>query len=417
MSKKHDYILTALHNILRDVNDKASIMPLPAISIAAEGGPPLTPIRICPSNFEDAVIILVEPTFPPAIPLSPELPPVKSNAWIFGYPQTRRELSSPQPRLYTGQIEDYTATTIHVSTEDFADQVQMLGVSGGGLYIDVQGEITLVGIQSRMEGQTSREHHNWLTFIPVSVFQSIIALGYDGVPLPLMRCNYFDSFKPLFASIFPLLGAEREANIRFVRETLRQSASKHFSGDDHSPTKIIEKYGHALLIYGCPPGCVGHVKLWTSWLELLVLSVLIDEPEKIDEHYIASLHKTRRLLYSGSSAEWTTFLKDIVSSNLSGLAENAVVLISNNREVTPVKTRSVMGIRRIIRDISREDPSRFSIDTGVTELPEGLKLIHIDGLHADCIVRNEFQYEEFDLFSVKEMVALLKETYIAAIAK
>lgn len=109
-------------------------------------------------------------------------------------------------------------------------------------------------------------------------------------------------------------------------------------------------------------------------------------------------------------------MEDIAHSNFDGLDPDGIVLISNNRDAPPSKTRSKIRIDKLVTDISR--PSSPQLDIDAPRKPTTARtVVHLDGLHADCIVRREDDYVPTGEFDQTAAIDQLSETYRAAIAQ
>jgi hypothetical protein len=411
MTNQYSYVLTARHNLQADRNNSETLRPPAEIKLTYPDGKIVEPTAIFSSSEEDAAILLVEGISVSPISYANDDVEDQANIAIIGYPATRRTGTANNLKMFRGEIQDLSPTQIAVSTSSFASQNEVMGVSGGGVFCKRQEEWILIGIEYSMEGP-EQESQNWLSCVRIGIFEKIIADNtFQEQALAPILPPYLLDFLNLVEYSFPLEGFECGRTKTLLRNLLWGVARDKFVGHSPSPHTIMEKFGDQLLVSGDPPYRLADRKLWLSWIEFLVMSVLLDGPQNIDDAYIEQIRKRRRLIYSGSTKEWTSYIDAIAKSNFSGLAPDGLVLVTTNHP--PIKTRSAIEFSKLVTDIGRPNGPKFDIDAP-SRLPSNLKLIHIDGLNKECLVINEQQYPHGDAFDSEVALTLLTEAYRAA---
>lgn len=409
LSSDLSYVLTARHNLLKERTNIASLMEPNEIVVKLRDGTEIEVRQRIVSPMHDiAVIVVVSQTLDPtATSTSVEM---EQSMWLVGYPEIRRNSNDPL-RLFPGQIESFDAMSIDVSTKSYAPVDEVRGVSGGGVYIKAATRWILVAVEYQMEGRP-QEGHNWLRCIRISAFDDLIR--EHGLP-PILP-PFLLSFARLADATFPLPGFECPATLQRLRTLLLSVIRTNLATDSPTPNGILSTFGKKLLVQEDPECSLLDRKLWISWLEYLTLSVLLDRPEVIDADYIDTLRSRRRFLYSGSESEWTSFIERIIQSDLSGLADDGLVLVSNRIEGSPAKTKSIRDLSRVLPDIGL--PLSGGVDIGIPRKAIGrVKLFHLDGLHMDCIVRQEERYDNKLGLNEHTVLQLLTEAYSASIAR
>ncbi|CAG4886916.1 ABC-three component system protein [Paraburkholderia saeva] len=409
LSADHSYVLTARHNLLKERTNVASLMEPNETVVKLRDGTEIEVRQLIVSPMLDiAVIVVVSQTLEPtATSTSVEM---EQSMWLVGFPEIRRNLNDPL-RLFTGQIESFGAMSIDVSTKSFAPVDEVRGVSGGGVYIKAAKRWILVAVECEMEGRL-QEGHNWLRCIGIPAFDDLIREhGFPPILPPFLL-----SFSRLADAAFPLPGFECPATLQRLRTVLLSVIRTNLATDSPTPNGILSAFGKRLLVQEDPECSLLDRKLWISWLEYLTLSVLLDRPQVVDADYIETLRSRRRFLYSGSDGEWTAFVERIIQSDLGDLADDGLVLVSNRIEGSPAKTRSIRDLSRVVPDIGL--PLSGALDIGIPRKPIGkVKLFHLDGLHMDCIVRQEELYDNKLGLDEHIVLQLLAEAYRASIAQ
>ena len=379
-------------------------------------GTPLAVLEAFGSTTEDAALLLVSGVNVGAIAYSTNSVQLEDKAWLYGYPSIRRDGTVPELRPFKCTISDIARSGFCIETSSYSNYHEVVGVSGGGVFKLVNQEWLLVGIEYSMEGRDN-ESHNWLKCVNMSSFEDIIARNtYKEIPLAPLFPPFLLDFQNLLDQTFPLDAFECQDTRQSLRATLQQLARSKLTPGSPSPHSLMQKFGDRLLVHGSPRFRLADRKLWLSWLELFIVSLLLDEVDELNDAYVERLRKRRLLLYSGSTEEWTRFIENIAHSNLDGLDVDGLVMISNNRDGPPSKTRSKIRINQLVTDISRPANSHFDIDAPRKPLM-ARTVVHLDGLHADCITRREEDYVPEGEFNQATAVNQLKEAYREAIAQ
>lgn len=416
MTGQYAYVLTASHNVRVNRHDPKVLRAAGDIQVTMPDGTRLPVLAVFGSGIDDAALLLIAGVDIEPIAYASNSIQLDDRAWLAGYPHNRRGREEAQIRTFKCEITDIDRSDFCIETSSFANYSEVVGVSGGGVYKQVDQEWLLVGIEYSMEGR-EEESQNWLKCVSIAVFDQIIASNkYEDVALAPVLPPFLLNFLNLLDQTFPLDAFECRDTRRALRDTLQELARGKLTSDCPSPHSLMQKFGDRLLVHGNPRFRLADKKLWLSWLELLIVSLLVDKTKEVNDTYIDDLRKRRRLLYSGSTQEWTRFMEDIAHSNFDGLDPDGIVLISNNRDAPPSKTRSKIRIDKLVTDISR--PSSPQLDIDAPRKPTTARtVVHLDGLHADCIVRREDDYVPTGEFDQTAAIDQLSETYRAAIAQ
>lgn len=416
MTSSYAYVLTAGHNVRVARENPHVLHKGEDISVRMQDGTPLTVLAVFASISEDAALLLVSWISVEPVAYATHNVQFNDHTWLFGYPSLRRAGMTPGVRVYKCTISDVNKSNFCIETSSFASYREVVGVSGGGVYKHLDGAWLLVGIEYSMEGEED-ESHNWLKCINMSAFEDIIACNmYQEISLAPLFPPFLLDFKNLLDQTFLLDAFVCQNTRQALRATLQELGRAKLIPGCPSPHSLMQKFDERLLVRGSPRFRLADRKLWLSWLELFIVSLLVDDVDQFDEIYVEGLRKRRLLLYSSSTEEWTRFLEDISHSNLDGLDDDGLVMISNKRDGPPTKTRHTIRIDRLITDISR--PASLHLDIDAPRRPVTARtVVHLDGLHADCITRREEEYIHEGNFKQSTAIDHLKEVYRAAISK
>ncbi|EKN5949061.1 ABC-three component system protein [Yersinia enterocolitica] len=417
MSHEYSYILTAKHNVIVDPEDLDSdLKTFSDIKINTTDGSSfrVNNIFLHSDSGVDAALILTDKvdidfinrysfSLYDRMPIS-----------IIGFPGVRSEFEeiNDRHRKFDGCLSSYINNSLIVEVTGFPDYEQIAGVSGGGVYRIIDGKFYLIGIQIGFDGNPEVERHGRLKCLHLNVFDEILNLRTDSYS-PILPPHLL-SFKYLINNIFPLEGASSENNISFVRVYLKNLASSISIESNITPFDIFKLFGSKLLIANSSETDAHEVKLWVSFLEMMVIGKLIDNDCDLNVISLEKIMRKRRLLFSSTEENWLRCLYDIFSSDLSGLQKGGTIIISTN--TAHVRT-SVKGdaLDSVITDIGRADQGLFNIDDGI-DLKTDYKLVHIDGISQDCITMKDEEYSQYNRFSHAGLEDKLKDGYSAFIS-
>ncbi|MDR6916591.1 hypothetical protein J2X66_003465 [Pseudomonas sp. 3296] len=411
LTEQYSYVFTAKHNVLTNPDDlSSSVVNAKDVEVRDKLGRLIAVKEILCSSVKDAAVLVVDYTEIPIIYTGIGLPAHEQKLVLYGYPGTRREGNSIEARVYFASAQLVKEDYFTVSTLSFSQQNEIIGVSGGGLFDCSREEIFLVGIEYQMEGKPEVEAHGWLDCIPATIFLEIVASNtYNSVPLLPVLPSHLLCFSRVISDCFPLEGCTFPEDMVFLRGFLRQLGVDRIMSKISSPVVIQKLFGEKLLVDGTPVEHLSDLKLWSSWIELLIVSQILDPSCSVDDNYLGVLRNKRRFLFTPSHQDWLRSLHDIYKSDLSGLARGGCIVISSNRQ--PVKSPTTEQLKRVVLDVSKAPNTVFKIDQGIGNPAEAFNLYHLDLLHADCIIQNETELSEFGSLDTDIIISRLAEIY------
>jgi hypothetical protein len=403
LSEEYCYVFTAKHNVIAEENRITSADSSLDLTIRSD--------KCFSSENTDSTVIVLDAVASPPLAVASDLTRHALEITFAGFPAVRQQAGDPD-RYFDGQITRAEENRFQIFCREFPAQGEVSGMSGGGIFAKLGQEWVLIGIEFGMAGEPE-ENNTQINCCPITVFEEI--LNANG--LPPCCPPFFDSFQKLCEWSFPLDGTFFDGSKReILSKIMRGYAKAHINNASVTPNSLHLKLSADLFVKNTPPHCANHRKLWVSWLELMAISVLVDKKsaDEFDMEYIAELRRKRRLLYSDSTADWAKILRDIietVDTEVEGLDDGAIIFISNNCAAPPQKFE--LDLTKLPKDISRVRSTFF--DFTKSEQPaKPSRLVHLDGLHFQCINNQE---ERFDCVDARQTINEIRDEYAANIVK
>ena len=150
-------------------------------------------------------------------------------------------------------------------------------------------------------------------------------------------------------------------------------------------------------------------ELWASFLELLVISILIDRPSEVNLAYVKNLLKCRRLIYIDSEKSWKQHVKGIFCLEHKDLRDNAVYIVRTNMASNTAIYKSEQ-LKKLVTNISFPVDGK-SISNSITNVTANRSLVDIKALHNKCIQGKEDDYSSFCISNVGELNEKLADEY------
>ena len=112
-------------------------------------------------------------------------------------------------------------------------------------------------------------------------------------------------------------------------------------------------------------------KLWTSWLEYLIVMQIVKE-KVLNNQDLCEIFNNIRLIHSDTYKDWFKIMDDIFETDLYGLSEKGILIVSTNQ-----KPEYNLINEGLINDISNASSvSEFKTDNANHPLSQ-FKFIHI----------------------------------------
>jgi hypothetical protein len=417
----YSYILTAKHNLKKifDNEDTYEDIYLEAneINVISLEENKLEIIDRLLHPSLDLAILVTSTHIPSEILISKDLKQ-DERAVVIGYPETRNEkIGKESLRDFPGKIHRTTGEFTVVSLDDTPNHVQLVGVSGGGLFKERDNEVILCGVQVRFEGNPAKEHHGKVECIPLCFIDEIISSKDNKNGYVPIYPEHFLCFSKSQPAIFRFEAVQTPESVKFLKGVLQLIATDLRKKSLPKPIEIYEKYSTSLLVNNAPGEDIFHPFLWSTYLEFLVLASIIDQVNEVDFTYLEKENSKRRFLFSASTNNWTTLLRDIYSSDLRGLSKDGIIIISTRDQKSTSHLLTKCTLKHIVTDIGRMPLESMRIDNPMINPASEFKLYHWSGLHHHCVINKEDEYSEFFIGSpdggMPELIEKIRREYNA----
>lgn len=394
MTKDYCYVLTAKHNIYDDSNTVTNSLG-EAFEISKQD--------IFSSEVLDASIIILRGIVAPPITVAAGELTHGEPITLGGFPEFRAG-NENNGRYLDGAVKDIRSPEFDILCEEFPPQEDVMGISGGGVFLKSTHEWILVGIEFEMAAAIG-EASSQIKCYEISIFENIILVN----DLPMLKPVFFDDFSELCDSVFALNGTFFDNEKKeFLSTLLRNFSRSRIASRMVSPLVLWNHLKEGIFVKNTPSHCVSHTNLWIAWLELVVISLLMDEKtaDDLDMDYIAKMYRNRRLLYSSSTSDWSSFINDIVATKMEEMDENSILFIANNSKIPPNK--AIIKFKNIKSDIARTSSANFDFTKSLQQ-PKPSWIVHLSGLHWISINDKEDEYECVDVMKTIEKI---REEYV-----
>ncbi|QKJ60154.1 ABC-three component system protein [Serratia fonticola] len=405
------YILTAKH-VLETEDNSRQYHDIDKITVTKMNGDIIDLVRRIVSTDNDLAVLITSSELDSDLQIAVSKPERNKRVFYYGYPAIRRKLEPrEQLREYLGQINEIEEDRFTVALDGRPGWGEVAGSSGGGVFVEVGGDIFLQGIESRVEGVVDREFHGKVICTPVAMIEKLLSeSGLEKIHPPSMA-----SFIGLVDKTFQCFAqAEDPNNLTFLMNQLHDRGSKLSSAEEMNPFALYEKFKKKLLIRDCPEQNLYNEKLWIAYLEFLIISCLIDDVNVADFSYIDDNSTRRRFLFSTDKDNWIWKLMDIFRSDFKGLKLGGKIIVSTG-DSSPKHEARKSSLNKVVIDIGRRQKSEIMVDSGITNPAIDFKVYHLTGLHKLCVVNDDEHFAGYYAGSEEhgevELMALIKDLY------
>ena len=409
------YIFTAKH-VLETEENSRQYHDIDEITVTKINGDVIDLARRVVSADNDLAILIVNSKLDSDLQIAVSKPERNKKVLYYGYPAIRRNLEPrEQLREYPGQINEIEDDRFSVALDGRPSWGEVAGSSGGGVFIEVGGDIFLQGIESRVEGVVDREFHGKVICTPVAMIEKFISeSGLEKIHPPSMT-----SFIGLVDKTFQYFAqAEDPNNLTFLMNKLKERGSTLSSAEEINPFTLCEKFKRKLLIRDCPEQNLYNEKLWIAYLEFLIISSLIDDIDVIDFSYIDDNSTRRRFLFSTDQDNWIWKLMDIFRSDFRGLKLGGKIVVSTGDSAPKHEARK-SSLQKVVVDIGRGQKNEMMVDSGITNPAIDFTVYHLTGLHKFCVVDDDENFAAYyagsEEYGGVKLMALIKDLYNAYI--
>lgn len=326
---------------------------------------------------------------------------------LYGYPKLRRHpIGQPINLNWIRPDLDVTILDVKEGKKREADisknqnYDELVGTSGGGIVKIFEDYLLLAGIQS--EVVSNAESLGRIKFTPVGYFNEIVN-EYPDKLTPLLP-PYMNSFKFLKDEILNLEGYVGEANVETIRNKLKLKVDEI----QLKPNDILKlSFKDQLLVNNENKATILSKKLWTSWLEYLVVLQIVKN-KIIDNTDVLEIFNNIRLIHSETQKDWMKIMPDIFKSDLYGLNDKGILIISTNKN----PSCNIIEGKEIIMNIANAFPvESFKTDNAEMHPLQQFKFMHINVFEKECIEKNQIALNTCTGINANQLIPKLKEIF------
>ncbi|MFA0442700.1 ABC-three component system protein [Vibrio sp. 10N.222.51.C12] len=422
---KYSYIFTARHNIQLDIDDpNAGYLENESINVCYENGDIITITDRIISDHSDITILVTETQLESSIDIVPDKINYQDDLLLCGYPRDRRKgdtisFSSISYHFHTDNSHSWIIKTLETVNYD-----NLVGYSGGAVFnaCGYPGRYELRAISSKKSGDIVREFHGDINVIPVNKFIELleheINRRADNFLTPIIP-YYLSSFTHIKELVFKLSESwDDEEKLNDVCYCLREHGISCVDVDtvNLKPIDIRERFSSYLDCNSYYPRHVNQKGFWSSFFELLIISVILDRPNEVNLDYVENMLKNRQLLYIDSETVWKKHIENILKGQYNGLSLNGAIIVRTLKEDIDYKFDSNRLMKLSdIRDISRKNrKNRHDIDNINRNTKNDRYLIDLGALNRDCLTKREKVFESWNMLDdekFEQLVHIIEEQY------
>jgi hypothetical protein len=250
MSDSYSYILTAKHV----VTDRSGVeLPISQLHVEQYNGAVIG-IRAClidPAHdiaiLKTINVILTE--------LERCIDDVKAGEelYLLGYPNTRRtKCNEERLRDFKGKATVRVLDKVFsIALDSQPGHDQLEGISGCGVFREIEGRICLCGVEFRVEGGPNREYHGQAECMPLGVFDALITSNSENYA-PILP-SYLLCFSRVKEHTFGFNGVGTPESVTYLKSVLHNTIHSHVTKKSLPiPLELYNKYKDCLLIYQSP---------------------------------------------------------------------------------------------------------------------------------------------------------------------
>ena len=376
------------------------------VSLKIVGGPYLHS-----DDNKDAALVKVEPIQGmESVARADDVLQIPGELILAGFPNSR----AAKPYAYRQDILTIKNLVAHGYIEcqlSIASAYnEIVGLSGGGIFYDTNGQYYLAGIQAEMSVEDEKERLSNINIMPLSFFEQIIDQNNGLAPLIPEHLLCFSTLK---SYAMKLEGCYVPQSMAFTRQYL-QGITDDIIQNNLTPTIIRNFFKSKLLVFAQSERVLGSRGLWIAWLEFLIILKFIRD-EKINDQNIERIFDEVRLIYSDTDGDWTDELGNIFRSNFYGMPPQAKVIVAT-QGTPPIKWIISDNIIPNIIETIQVTRKEMQIDIGLAHPLKSFKLMHIHAFQRLGIVENEQHYYGFTALNEDQLIDKLKKEFNALIA-
>jgi len=311
---------------------------------------------------------------------------------LCGFPNTLRG-NDPGEKYSTHRIERLISSgNYSYSAQLFGtlNQLNIEGMSGGGVLKIVGNHLSILGIQSKMVSVLLPAGQ--IGFVPIKYINEIVNYEEYALHLEKPYPPFLKSFSFLKNDAFNLNAGFDDNNIEFVRNFLKAKTNDVINSP-LTPIGIKTLFENRLLLYKQGSEVLQSKYVWLIWLEFLTILNLLREAN-FSEEAVKEDFNNIRLICSDTDEDWSAELDNIIYSDFKGLKRNGIVIVACKK--SPINDRYILDGKIPIIDqaMRSHDRELLQIDSGMSFPLTEYKFIHVEYFKNHAIVSKHAEYSE-----------------------
>lgn len=403
MTTEYSYILTAKHvlEITHDeeetTNTKTYLHSEEVKVISCKGQIAVREIYLHPTA--DLAILIIDTFENLSLKVSSTSPRRNDEVIVIGCPGTRRTPTKADFRDYIrdieGQVRRLKISDFEIESSDRPSINELKGMSGCGIFIEVNGDCYLCGIETSLSGEIG-EYHGRIKGVSLLEFDSLISKGqYLGKELAELLPPHLFCLSKSINSTFLFKGSAIKQVSGRARDYLQNFAKKSITTKTPPPFALRKNFSKQLIEKESTKQGELEEGFWSNYLEYLVIGLIAKDEEEISEEFIEQLKTHRYFLYSGSEQDWIDLLPQILEIEIPTLGNNAAVVIATKNSPISASLPEI-PLERIVSRIDSDAHSEFNIGCPIRKIKSDTKLLHIEGVSRNAIIQNELTLDGLD---------------------
>ncbi|TYA74622.1 ABC-three component system protein [Seonamhaeicola marinus] len=281
---------------------------------------------------------------------------IKNEYYLCGFPSRLSNQDTIGNRVATFVVARIKQSGDFFDVAELSNNIisidEIEGCSGGGIMaFDDKSNVFVTGIQSRMATNVDIALGE-IGFVPVKYFEEIIEVYKDEGKLVELLPVFLKSFVSLIGDTFQFASAGISREEAALSELLTAKA-QFIQQSDLTPLAFRSFLGEQrLLIKDQDNVELKRKKVWTFWLELLViLNIVKDKVHNVED--LEDILNRIRFFYSNTDKDFlTTHLQDLWKLDYKDLEDEGLVIFASNQIYQRPGTEGVLDLSEIISDIS-----------------------------------------------------------------
>ncbi|MEH6415547.1 ABC-three component system protein [Pseudomonas sp. CGJS7] len=417
MTDAYSYVLTAKHvlEIITDEDDEPSIHPIYKDADDIRITHNHASIKVIARYLhpdKDLAVLLVHHIPGLTLTISSALVIRGNKFTIMGCPSLRRTsketIFSKYIRDLSGEVKRVRGDCFEVGSDEVPTVKEIRGMSGGGIFVEINGNCYLTGIETSLSGVIG-EYHGRLDGIMVSSFDEILTSNqYIGEDLAKILPPHLFCLSRSIPKTFAFRGTALPLVSAKARNYLHQIGTNSIKADSPTPYSLKSKLLENSLFHKDLCEQILDEDYWKCYLEYLIVGLISSNTSIITNDFITQLGSHKHFLYSDTERDWLELLPSIVDIGLPNMVADSALVIATKS--SPIQAELTVPLDRIIPNIDQDLPMMFDIGAGSRRISKNTRLLHLEGVSRKAIILNEEKLDAL-LKSDEDFTESVRECY------